>query len=255
MKVVILAGGFGTRLSEETEIIPKPMIEIGGKPILWHIMKSYSSFGYNDFIILLGYKGYVIKEYFFNYFIHQSDITVNLSDNNIQVHKNHSEDWKVTLVDTGLNTMTGGRILRLKSLISEDENFFMTCGVGLCNVNLDKLKEFHLKNNKIATITAVHPPVRFGELEIEDIKVKKFEEKSQAKAGWINGGFFILNYKIFSYIKNDSTLFEREPMERLTQKENLVAFKHEGFWKCMDNLRDKIILDELCKNNNLLWKK
>ena len=233
MKVIILAGGLGTRLAEYTHSVPKPMVEIGGEPILSHIMRIFKSYNFNEFIIAAGYKNEVISKYY----------------------KNSNEFKNLKIIDTGQDTMTGGRILRLKSLISEDENFFMTYGDGLCNVNLDKLKEFHLKNNKIATITAVHPPVRFGELEIEDIKVKKFEEKSQAKAGWINGGFFILNYKIFSYIKNDSTLFEREPMERLTQKENLVAFKHEGFWKCMDNLRDKIILDELCKNNILLWKK
>ena len=233
MKVIILAGGLGTRLAEYTHSVPKPMVEIGGEPILSHIMRIFKSYNFNEFIIAAGYKNEVISKYY----------------------KNSNEFKNLKIIDTGQDTMTGGRILRLKSLIIEDENFFMTYGDGLCNVNLDKLKEFHLKNNKIATITAVHPPVRFGELEIEDIKVKKFEEKSQAKAGWINGGFFILNYKIFSYIKNDSTLFEREPMERLTQKENLVAFKHEGFWKCMDNLRDKIILDELCKNNNLLWKK
>ena len=233
MKVIVLAGGLGTRLAEYTHSVPKPMVEIGGEPILSHIMRIFKSYNFNEFIIAAGYKNEVISKYY----------------------KNSNEFKNLKIIDTGQDTMTGGRILRLKSLISEDENFFMTYGDGLCNVNLDKLKEFHLKNNKIATITAVHPPVRFGELEIEDIKVKKFEEKSQAKAGWINGGFFILNYKIFSYIKNDSTLFEREPMEKLTQKENLVAFKHEGFWKCMDNLRDKIILDELCKNNNLLWKK
>ena len=233
MKVIILAGGLGTRLAEYTHSVPKPMVEIGGEPILSHIMRIFKSYNFNEFIIAAGYKNEVISKYY----------------------KNSNEFKNLKIIDTGQDTMTGGRILRLKSLIREDENFFMTYGDGLCNVNLDKLKEFHLKNNKIATITAVHPPVRFGELEIEDIKVKKFEEKSQAKAGWINGGFFVLNYKIFSYIKNDSTLFEREPMEKLTQKENLVAFKHEGFWKCMDNLRDKIILDELCKNNNLLWKK
>ena len=233
MKVIVLAGGLGTRLAEYTHSVPKPMVEIGGEPILSHIMRIFKSYNFNEFIIAAGYKNEVISKYY----------------------KNSNEFKNLKIIDTGQDTMTGGRILRLKSLISEDENFFMTYGDGLCNVNLDKLKEFHLKNNKIATITAVHPPVRFGELEIEDIKVKKFEEKSQAKAGWINGGFFVLNYKIFSYIKNDSTLFEREPMEKLTQKENLVAFKHEGFWKCMDNLRDKIILDKLCKNNNLLWKK
>jgi glucose-1-phosphate cytidylyltransferase len=233
MKVIILAGGLGTRLAEYTHSIPKPMVEIGGEPILSHIMRIFKSYNFNEFIIAAGYKKEVIIDYY----------------------KNSDEFDNIKIIDTGEDTMTGGRILRLKSLIKKDEFFFMTYGDGLCNVNLDELKKFHLKNNKIATVTAVHPPVRFGELEIEDIKVKKFEEKSQAKAGWINGGFFLLNYQIFNFIKNDNTLFEREPMDKLTQKENLIAFKHEGFWKCMDNLRDKIILDELCKNNNLLWKK
>ena len=233
MKVIILAGGLGTRLAEYTHSVPKPMVEIGGEPILSHIMRIFKSYNFNEFIIAAGYKNEVISKYY----------------------KNSNEFKNLKIIDTGQDTMTGGRILRLKSLISEDENFFMTYGDGLCNVNLDKLKEFHLKNNKIATITAVHPPVRFGELEIEDIKVKKFEEKSQAKAGWINGGFFILNYKIFSYIKNDSTLFEREPMERLTQKENLVAFKHEGFWKCMDVKRDRDELQKIYMKNKFFWRK
>jgi|TARA_B110000438_G_scaffold22267_2_gene20156 glucose-1-phosphate cytidylyltransferase len=233
MKVIILAGGLGTRLAEYTHSIPKPMVEIGGEPILSHILRIFKSYSFNEFIIAAGYKKEVIVDYY----------------------KNSNEFKNLKIIDTGEDTMTGGRILRLKHLIKEGENFFMTYGDGLCNVNLNELKKFHLKNNKIATVTAVHPPVRFGELEIEDIKVKKFEEKSQAKAGWINGGFFLLNYQIFNFIKNDNTLFEREPMEKLTQKKNLLAFKHEGFWKCMDNLRDKIILDELCKNNNLLWKK
>ena len=233
MKVIILAGGLGTRLAEYTHSIPKPMVEIGGEPILSHILRIFKSYSFNEFIIAAGYKKEVIADYY----------------------KNSNEFKNLKIIDTGEDTMTGGRILRLKHLIKEGENFFMTYGDGLCNVNLNELKKFHLKNNKIATVTAVHPPVRFGELEIEDIKVKKFEEKSQAKVGWINGGFFLLNYQIFNFIKNDNTLFEREPMEKLTQKKNLLAFKHEGFWKCMDNLRDKIILDELCKNNNLLWKK
>ena len=233
MKIIILAGGLGTRLAEYTHSIPKPMVEIGGEPILSHILRIFKSYSFNEFIIAAGYKKEVIIDYY----------------------KNSKEFKNLKIIDTGQDTMTGGRILRLKSLIKEDENFFMTYGDGLCNVDLNELKKFHLKNKKIATVTAVHPPVRFGELEIKGIKVKKFEEKSQAKAGWINGGFFLLNYHIFSFIKNDNTLFEREPMEKLTQKENLMAFKHEGFWKCMDNIRDKNILEELCKNNNLLWKK
>jgi glucose-1-phosphate cytidylyltransferase len=233
MKVVILAGGFGTRLAEYTQTIPKPMVEIGGEPILNHIMRIFKSYNFNEFIIAAGYKKEVITDYY----------------------KDSKEFKDLKIVNTGKDTMTGGRILRLKSLISENENFFMTYGDGLCNVDLDELKRFHTNHNKLATVTAVHPPVRFGELEIEDKRVIKFEEKSQSKAGWINGGFFVLNYKIFNYIEGDNTFFERGPLEKLIKEENFMAFKHEGFWKCMDNLRDKIILDEMCNNNKLLWKK
>ena len=233
MKVVILAGGFGTRLAEYTETIPKPMVEIGGEPILTHIMRIFKSFNFDDFIIASGYKKDVIINYY----------------------KNSKEFQNLKIIDTGKNTMTGGRILRLKNFFKENENFFMTYGDGLCNVDLNKLNHFHLSHNKLATVTAVHPPVRFGELEIEDKKVIKFEEKSQAKAGWINGGFFILNYKIFNYLENDLTFFEREPLEKLSKEENLMAFKHEGFWKCMDNLRDKLILDKMCNEKKMLWKK
>ena len=233
MKVIILAGGFGTRLAEYTQTIPKPMVEIGGEPILNHIMRIFKSYNFNEFIIAAGYKKKVIIDYY----------------------KDSKEFKDLKIVDTGKNTMTGGRILRLKSLINENENFFMTYGDGLSNVDLDELKRFHSNHNKLATVTAVHPPVRFGELEIKDKKVIKFEEKSQAKAGWINGGFFVLNYRIFKYIEDDNTFFERGPLDKLTKEENLMAFKHEGFWKCMDNLRDKIILDEMCNNNKLLWKK
>ena len=233
MKVVILAGGFGTRLAEYTQTIPKPMVEIGGEPILNHIMRIFKSYNFNEFIIAAGYKKEVITDYY----------------------KDSKEFKDLKIVNTGKDTMTGGRILRLKSLINENENFFMTYGDGLCNVDLDELKRFHTNHNKLATVTAVHPPVRFGELEIEDKRVIKFEEKSQSKAGWINGGFFVLNYKIFNYIEGDNTFFERGPLEKLIKEENFMAFKHEGFWKCMDNLRDKIILDEMCNNNKLLWKK
>lgn len=233
MKVVILAGGFGTRLAEYTQTIPKPMVEIGGEPILNHIMRIFKSYNFNEFIIAAGYKKEVITDYY----------------------KDSKEFKDLKIVNTGKDTMTGGRILRLKSLISENENFFMTYGDGLCNVDLDELKRFHTNHNKLATVTAVHPPVRFGELEIEDKRVIKFEEKSQSKAGWINGGFFVLNYKIFNYIEGDNAFFERGPLEKLIKEENFMAFKHEGFWKCMDNLRDKIILDEMCNNNKLLWKK
>ena len=233
MKVVILAGGYGTRLGEYTSTIPKPMVEIGGEPILTHIMKIFQSFDINDFIIAAGYKKEIIIDYY----------------------KNSKEFKNLKIIDTGKDTMTGGRLLRLKSMFRENENFFMTYGDGLCDINLDHLKNFHINHKKFATVTAVHPPVRFGELEIENEKVKKFEEKAQAKLGWVNGGFFVLNYKIFNYIENDNTLFERQPMEKLAQEENLMAFKHEGLWKCMDSLRDRIDLDKLCNENKAFWKK
>ena len=233
MKVVILAGGFGTRLAEYTNTIPKPMVKIGDEPILSHIIRIFKSYNFNDFIVAAGYKKEIIIDYY----------------------KNSKEFKNLKIVDTGEKTMTGGRILRLKSLIKDKENFFMTYGDGLCDVNLNELVKFHMKHKKIATVTAVHPPVRFGELEINEEKVIKFEEKSQAKVGWIDGGFFILNTKVFDYIKDDNILFEREPLEKLVNNENLMAFKHEGFWKCMDNLRDKIELDKMFKNNQLLWKK
>lgn len=233
MKVVILAGGLGTRLAEYTSTIPKPMVKIGEEPILSHIIRIFKSYNYKDFIIAAGYKKEIIMDYY----------------------KNSKEFNDIKIIDTGEKTMTGGRILRLKPFINENENFFLTYGDGLCNVNLNELIKFHLNHKKIATVTAVHPPVRFGELEIDEEKVTKFEEKSQAKAGWINGGFFILNNKVFDYIKDDNTLFEREPLEKLVDEENLMAFKHRGFWKCMDNLRDKIELDKMYKNKQLLWKK
>ena len=233
MRVVILAGGYGTRLAEFTHTIPKPMVEIGGEPILTHIMKIFKSFDINDFIIAAGYKKEIIIDYY----------------------KNSKEFKNLKIIDTGKDTMTGGRLLRLKPMFIEHENFFMTYGDGLCDVDLNQLKNFHFNHKKLATVTAVHPPFRFGELEIEDEKVKNFEEKPQAKVGWVNGGFFMLNYKIFNYIENDNTLFEKQPMEKLVEEENLMAFKHEGFWKCMDNLRDKIILDQMCKENKAAWKK
>ena len=233
MKVVILAGGYGTRLAEYTSAIPKPMVEIGGEPILTHIMKIYKSFNINDFIIAAGYKKEIIIDYY----------------------KNSKEFKNLKIIDTGKDTMTGGRLLRLKSMFIENENFFMTYGDGLCDVDLNHLKSFHFNHKKLATVTAVHPPIKFGELEIENEKVKKFEEKPQTKTGWINGGFFILNYKVFDYIKGDRTLFERQPMEQLAKEENLMAFKHEGFWKCMDSLRDRIDLDKLCNENKAFWKK
>jgi len=233
MKVVILAGGYGTRLAEYTNTIPKPMVKIGGEPILTHIMKIYKSFGINDFIIAAGYKKEVIIDYY----------------------KNSKEFKNLKIIDTGKDTMTGGRLLRLKPIFTKNEDFFMTYGDGLCDVDLNHLKSFHFNHKKLATVTAVHPPIKFGELEIENEKVKKFEEKPQTKAGWINGGFFILNYKVFDYIKGDRILFERQPMEQLAKEENLMAFKHKGFWKCMDSLRDKIDLDKLCSENKAFWKK
>ena len=233
MKTVILAGGLGTRLAEYTDKIPKPMVKIGDKPILSHIMNFYQSFGFDDFIIAAGYKKNVIIDYY----------------------KGSKEFKNLKIIDTGESTMTGGRILRLKSYFEKDENFFMTYGDGLCSINLNDLTNFHKKNGKIATVTAVHPPVRFGELEIQGDKVTKFEEKPQASAGWINGGYFVLNSDVFDYIDNDQTLFEKEPMTRLYQKNNLNAYKHEGFWKCMDTLRDKIDLEQILKDKGAIWKK
>ena len=233
MKTVILAGGLGTRLAEYTESIPKPMVQIGDKPILSHIMNFFQSFGYNDFIIAAGYKKEIIIDYY----------------------KDTKEFKNLKIIDTGENSMTGGRLLRLKSYFEEGENFFMTYGDGLATVNLDDLKKFHLINKKVATVTAVHPPVRFGELEIKGNEVINFEEKPQAKAGWINGGFFVLNSKIFGYIDNDKTLFEKEPMTRLYKDKNLLAYKHNGFWKCMDTLRDKIDLEKILDTKGQLWKK
>ena len=233
MKTIILAGGYGTRLAEYTDKIPKPMIKIGEKPILSHIMNFYQSYGYDDFIIAAGYKKEIIIDYY----------------------KNSKEFQNLKIIDTGESTMTGGRILRLKSHVDKNEDFFMTYGDGLCSVNLDDLIQFHKKNDKLATVTAVHPPVRFGELEIEGDKVIKFEEKPQSSAGWINGGYFVLNYEIFDYIDNDQIMFEKEPMTNLYQDNNLNAFKHEGFWKCMDTLRDKISLEQILKDEGPIWKK
>tara|TARA_B100000902_G_C27257111_1_gene888486 strand:- start:763 stop:1479 length:717 start_codon:yes stop_codon:yes gene_type:complete len=228
MKVIILAGGKGTRISEYTKEIPKPMIRIFGKPILSRIIRLYQSYNFNEIIIAAGYKNYIIKNYY----------------------KNKKKFSKVKVVDTGKNTMTGGRILRLKKYFNKNENFFMTYGDGLSNINLKRLKKFHESHKKIATVTTVRPPIRFGELSIGNKNiVKKFEEKPQLKSGWINGGFFVLNYKVFKYIKKDSTLFEREPMERLAKDKNLIAFKHHGFWKCVDTLKDKLYLDEIYKKN------
>ncbi|MBU4348873.1 glucose-1-phosphate cytidylyltransferase [bacterium] len=254
MKVVILAGGFGTRLSEETDFIPKPMVEIGGHPIIWHIMKLYSTYGYNDFLVCLGYKGYLIKEYFANYFLHMSDVTFNLKTGEMVLQRSNSEDWQVTLVDTGLNTMTGGRIKRIKKFIGNN-TFLFTYGDGVSDVNIQFLVNFHKKNHKYATLTAVQPPGKFGSLSLDNSgKLKKFTEKPAGDGSWINGGFFVLEPEIFNYIEGDNTFWEREPLENLAKDKQLIAYKHNNFWKCMDTLRDKRELEELWKSGNAPWK-
>ena len=243
MNVVILAGGLGTRISEETDFKPKPMIEIGGKPILWHIMKVYSYYGFNDFIICLGYKGYLIKEYFANYFIHQSDVTFDLRNNETKTHGCNAEPWRVTLVDTGLKTMTGGRIKRVQKFIG-DKTFMLTYGDGIADVNIAELIKFHRKHEKYATVTAVLPEGKFGALNInKKSTVKTFLEKPSGGSGWISGGFFVLEPSIFEYLEGDDSIWEREPVERLAQEGHLVAYKHNGFWRPMDTLRDKRALD------------
>ena len=248
MKVVILAGGFGTRLSELTETVPKPMLTIGGIPIIQHIMAYYASYGYNDFYIALGYKAEKIKEYFLNYPTLNSNFKINMHSGEIKTLTSDALDWKVTLIDTGIDTMTGGRLKRMKNYIGE-ERFMMTYGDGLSNINLRELTEFHEKNQKIATISAVHPTARFGELDIDKITVNKFTEKSQLNVGWINGGFFIFEPDIFNMIQDDSTMLEREPLEKLSSQGQLMAFKHDGFWHCMDTKRDKDLLESIWSDN------
>ncbi len=254
MKVVILAGGLGTRLSEETDVKPKPMVEIGGKPILWHIMKIYSYYGFNDFIVCLGYKGYVIKEYFANYFLHQSDTTIDLSTNKMEVLNCKAEPWKITLLDTGLNTMTGGRIKRVEKYIGND-TFMLTYGDGVADVDIAKLLEFHKSHGKAATITAVQPTGRYGALELDEkSSVMHFQEKPKGDGAWVNGGFFVLEPEAFNYIKGDETTWEREPLENISKDGRLAAFKHLGFWKCMDVIRDKTELETLWNSGNAPWK-
>jgi glucose-1-phosphate cytidylyltransferase len=256
MKVVILAGGLGTRLSEETDIRPKPMVEIGGKPILWHIMKTYSYYGFNDFIICLGYKGQIIKEYFVNYLINNSSICINLENNKIDQYSKIHEKWNIELIDTGENTLTGGRIKRIQNLIKED-NFFLTYGDGVSDVNIKTLLEFHNRNNKLCTVTAVKPNARFGVLNInkENIVIK-FSEKRDEDVNWINGGYFVCNKEIFNYIKegNDEEIWEGAPLENLANENQLVAYKHQGFWRPMDSLKDKKDLNELWNTNKAKWK-
>ena len=253
MKCVILAGGFGTRLSEETTTKPKPMVEIGGRPILWHIMKMYSQHGVNEFIICAGYKGYVIKEYFANYFLHMSNITFDMTTNEMQVHENKAESWKVTIVDTGDATMTGGRLLRVKDYIG-DETFCFTYGDGVSSVDIKKLIKFHREKNKWATVTAVQPPGRFGAIKMNDTTITSFEEKPQGDGGYINGGFFVLEPNVFDLIDGDLMTWEKEPMERLAIKHQIEAFKHDGFWRPMDTLRDKNHLENLWDSNKAPWK-
>ncbi|MGE5632537.1 MAG: glucose-1-phosphate cytidylyltransferase [Caulobacteraceae bacterium] len=255
MKVVILAGGFGTRISEESHLKPKPMIEIGDAPILWHIMKLYSYYNFNEFIICCGYKGYMIKEYFADYYLHRSDITFDFSNNNeMIVHSNVAEPWKVTVVDTGLNTQTGGRIKRVQKYIG-DETFMLTYGDGVSNVNLNKLVAFHNKHKKIATITAIQPGGKFGVLEIDDEQnITNFTEKGKEDGGWINAGFMVLEPRLFDFIEDDSTILERKPFETLAAQGELTAYKHKGFWQCMDTQRDKNHLESIWEQNRAPWK-
>lgn len=254
MKLVILAGGLGTRLSEETKIKPKPMVEIGGKPILWHIMKYYSCFGINEFIICCGYKGNLIKEYFLKYKNINSDIRINLKDNHVDIISNDAEEWSITCIDTGENTMTGGRIKRIKDYIDND-TFLMTYGDGLSNVDIKGLINFHKTHNKLVTLTAVNPPVRFGNIEMNEAgSVSSFMEKPPALNSWINGGFFVLNKEIFNFIDSDSTSWEEEPLRKITSKNELMAFKHKGFWQPMDSLREKELLEDLYLNDDAPWK-
>ncbi len=255
MKALILAGGFGTRISEESGIRPKPMVEIGGKPILWHIMKIYSSYGINDFVILCGYKSHVIKEYFANYPLYNSDVTFDIANHTQIIHKNDSENWKVTLIETGEDTLTGGRIKRAKEYIG-DETFCLTYGDGVADINIDELVKFHKKNGTKATVTAVQPTGRFGvfNLQADEIKVASFREKEAVDGGWINGGFFVLEPSILDYIVDDSTVWEQDPMKVLANEGNLSSFKHSGFWQCMDTLRDKNYLEELWEKGEAPWK-
>jgi glucose-1-phosphate cytidylyltransferase len=256
VKVVILAGGFGTRISEESHLKPKPMIEIGDRPILWHIMKSYSHYGYNDFIVCLGYKGYIIKEFFADYYLHTSDVTFDFkNENKMTIHNNVSEPWRVTLVDTGLHTMTGGRIKRIKKYIG-NERFMLTYGDGVSDIDINELEKYHIKSNAYITITAVQPGGRFGVLDIDEStnNVKTFVEKAKEDGGWINGGFMVVEPQVFDYIVDDNTVFEKEPLKNLAIQCKLNAYKHYGFWQCMDTQRDKGLLERLWSTNRANWK-
>jgi len=255
MKVLILAGGFGTRLSEETQHIPKPMVPIGNRPILWHIMKIYSHYGFNNFIILLGYKGYLIKEYFANYFLHQSDVTIDLKKNKLEILNNHSEPWKVTLIDTGFDSMTGGRIKRVENHIN-DETFMLTYGDGVADINIRELVKFHNRHDGAVTMTAIQPEGRFGSLRISaDKKVDEFHEKLKGDGNWVNGGFFVCDPKVLDYLQNgDTTVFEKKPLESLVNDGELFSYKHYGFWRPMDTLRDNKLLNDMWNNGKAKWK-
>jgi glucose-1-phosphate cytidylyltransferase len=252
MKAVILAGGMGTRISEETTVRPKPMVEVGGMPILWHIMKIYSAHGVNDFVVCLGYKGYLIKEYFANYFLHMSDVTFDMRSSQMQIHQNKAEPWRVTLVDTGESTMTGGRLKRVRPYLTDE--FCLTYGDGVGDVDITRLLAFHREHGLLATITATQPPGRFGALTIEGNRIAGFQEKPSGDGGWINGGFFVLSPRVIDYIDDDHTLWEREPMERLARERQIAAFVHRGFWQPMDTLRDKNQLEELWASGKAPWK-
>lgn len=255
MKTIILAGGLGTRLAEETVTKPKPMVEIGGIPILWHIMNSYSNYGFKDFAVALGYKGDYIKQFFLNYKSRKSDVIIDLKSGNTEFLNDFSEDWKVGLYDTGLNSMTGGRLLNLKKLFKPGESFMLTYGDGVCSIDIKKLVEFHKNHGKIATLTAVRPNARFGSLQIEDDNsITKFKEKPQIGEGWINGGYFVFNYEVFDYLENESTILEKNPLENLALQNQLKAFHHSGFWHCMDTIRDKESLNEIWREGNAPWK-
>lgn len=255
MKAVILAGGLGTRISEETHLKPKPMIEIGGKPILWHIMKMYSSHGVNDFVICCGYKGFVVKEYFANYFLHTSDVTFDMSANSMEVHQRFAEPWKVTLIDTGEATMTGGRLKRVEPYLRDEDAFCFTYGDGVSDVDITALIAFHRKQGVLATLTATLPPARFGALELDGHKIRNFHEKPANEGGLINGGFFVLSPDVIDLIEGDTTIWERAPLEKLASQGQLAAYPHPGFWQAMDTLRDKVLLEELWASGNAPWKR
>ena len=254
MKAVVLAGGLGTRLSEETAIRPKPMVEIGGMPILWHILKTYSSHGVNDFIICCGYKGYVIKEYFANYFLHMSDVTFDMQANSMHVHQKRAEPWKVTLVDTGDTSATGGRLLRVADHVRGEEAFCLTYGDGIGDIDITASLDFHRRHGKAATVTATFPPGRFGALDIRDNQVRSFQEKPRGDGAMINGGFFVLSPRVLDYLQDDDTIWEQEPLQRLAAEGELMAWQHQGFWQPMDTLRDKTYLEELWATGNAPWK-